>query len=592
MRRRTPWILLGLAIALIAVVVAVRLPDAGRGTADGPSRTAQPTPRSPSPTPTARSATPQAPGTTTTVLEGADATARAAAMSRALFASSPVVVLAPADDLDAQLRAASIGVALGVPTLLTGGEPGTAMTELTRLGAQDVVLVGAVDIPQGSSGPRLVPAPTGDLALAVLLGLDPSAPPTTVVAAGGEATAVSDLRPGHLSLLAAPVPAPPPTPQPPPASTPVTPVPTSTPTATATPTGGAALAWTVPSAAVPDALVLTDGDPSTLAAVATARAAGVTVVQVPGGDPRASSAPVQAIAANGGAGTAVIAVGPSFGSAADLQWQVATAATGVELPGGGQLVLPGRRFVALYGSPGTAALGLLGEQDLPASIARAKQVAAEYQALTPEPIVPAFEVIATIASRGPGPDGNYSDEASPDSLLPWVQAARDAGIYVVLDLQPGRTDFLTQAQLYASLLAEPNVGLALDPEWRLAPDQVHLRQIGSVGIDEVNAVSAWLAAFTRDRALPQKLFVLHQFAGRMIVGRERLDMSHRELAVMVHVDGQGSQPAKAGTWAALRRDAPAGLFWGWKNFIDEDVPMLTPEQTLQVVPTPDLITYQ
>ena len=77
-----------------------------------------------------------------------------------------------------------------------------------------------------------------------------------------------------------------------------------------------------------------------------------------------------------------------------------------------------------------------------------------------------------------------------------MEAAGAAGMAVVLDLQPGRTDFLTQAQQYADLLALPYVGLALDPEWRLAPDQVHLRQIGSVGIDEVNGVSAWLADFT------------------------------------------------------------------------------------------------
>ena len=51
------------------------------------------------------------------------------------------------------------------------------------------------------------------------------------------------------------------------------------------------------------------------------------------------------------------------------------------------------------------------------------------------------------------------------------------------------------------------------------------------------------------------------------------------------------------TWqeviAALHADAPAGVAWGWKNFLDEDLPVLTPEQTVQnVVPVPDLITYQ
>ena len=69
-----------------------------------------------------------------------------------------------------------------------------------------------------------------------------------------------------------------------------------------------------------------------------------------------------------------------------------------------------------------------------------------------------------------------------------MDAAREAGVYVMLDLQPGRTDFLTQAKRYEELLAQPHVGLALDPEWRLGPQQLHLEQIGSVGIDEVNSV--------------------------------------------------------------------------------------------------------
>jgi hypothetical protein len=212
--------------------------------------------------------------------------------------------------------------------------------------------------------------------------------------------------------------------------------------------------------------------------------------------------------------------------------------------------------------------------------------------LTAETVVPAVEIIATVASGGPGADGNYSNELPVASLRPLVDAAGAAGDYVVLDLQPGRTDFLTQAQQYAELLALPQVGLALDPEWRLAPDQVHIRQIGSVGIDEINAVAAWLADFTRARALPQKMFVLHEFAPRMIAERERLDMSHDELAVVLHVDGQGGQPAKTGTWARLHEGAPSGVHWGWKNFYDEDQPMLDPVQTMAVQPVPDLITYQ
>ena len=71
-------------------------------------------------------------------------------------------------------------------------------------------------------------------------------------------------------------------------------------------------------------------------------------------------------------------------------------------------------------------------------------------------------------------------EADVEVLRPWVEAAGEAGMYVVLDLQPGRTDFVTQAERYRSLLELPHVGLALDPEWRLGPGDVHLTQIGSV----------------------------------------------------------------------------------------------------------------
>ena len=79
----------------------------------------------------------------------------------------------------------------------------------------------------------------------------------------------------------------------------------------------------------------------------------------------------------------------------------------------------------------------------------------------------------------------------------------------------------------------------------------------------------------------------------MIGDRAAVDTSRPELAVVIHVDGQGSQPAKQGTWRTLQQGAPAGVAWGWKNFVDEDSPMLTPQETVSgVTPLPDLVTYQ
>ena len=105
-------------------------------------------------------------------------------------------------------------------------------------------------------------------------------------------------------------------------------------------------------------------------------------------------------------------------------------------------------------------------------------------------------------------------------------------------------------------------------------------------------MSRWLADLTLAHGLPPKMFVVHQFRLDMIGNRAALDTSRPELAVVLHADGQGSQPAKQATWRTLHEGAPA-VAWGWKNFLDEDLPVLTPEQTVRdVAPLPDLVTYQ
>jgi hypothetical protein len=283
-------------------------------------------------------------------------------------------------------------------------------------------------------------------------------------------------------------------------------------------------------------------------------------------------------------------------SAAEAAAAAALAAnSAAQLPGGGRTIFGAnqRMYVALYGHPSTSALGLLGEQGTAATIRRAKTYAARYDPYTKKKVVPALEVIATIASASAGRDGDYSTETPVATLRPLVKAAKTAGVYIVLDLQPGRTDFLTQAKRYSSLLAQPHVGLALDPEWRLKPNQRHLRQIGSVSAAEINRVSAWLSSFTAARKLPQKMLLLHQFRLSMIRDRKRLNTKYPELAFVVQMDGQGSQSAKQETWRALRMDAPPRIHFGWKNFIDEDSPMLTPKQTMtRVKPQPVWVSYQ
>ncbi|NEK87231.1 hypothetical protein GCU60_15930 [Blastococcus saxobsidens] len=502
-----------------------------------------------------------------TVVADPDPVAAAVGTSRALFERSDVVVVARAVDSAGVLLGSSAAVGLGVPLLVVdGADDGAVTEELDRLGATDVLVVGDAELPAGDGGPEVLAVPATVAAVGEATGLDLGDADPVPADGDNAAAAVAALdRDDPVALL-------------PEGAEP-----------SGEPVDGS-LPAVEPAEPLEDVVVLATGDSP--AGIATARAAGARVVLTGGAtDPRASADLVDALAEQPEA--SVVALGGGFADEDGLEWKTATAATGEQLPGGGQLVFPGRLLIALYGHPGTGALGLMGEQPLDAAIERARAYAAEYEPLVEETVVPTFEIIATVASSSAGDDGDYSAEADVEFLRPWVEAAGEAGMYVVLDLQPGRTDFVTQAELYRSLLELPHVGLALDPEWRLGPGEVHLEQIGSVEVEEVNRVVTWLADLTRENELPQKLLVLHQFRLDMLPGRERVDLSRDELAVMVHADGQGGQPDKQATWAALRREAPEGLWWGWKNFIDEDLPMLTPEQTISgVEPDPQLISYQ
>lgn len=516
--------------------------------------------------PTSSTPVPAEPGSGLTVVADEDPVAQAVSTSRALFESSPVAVLVRADDRAGQLLGASAAVGLGVPMLVepAGGGGEEPAGELDRLGADVVLAVGEAEGPEDGPEVRSVPADVEAVAAATGLSLDEE----QAVPSDGDLAAVAGLDPDEPVALR-------PEDDEAPADE-----------------GDVDELPEFERADPVEGVVLLAGDDASPAAVATARAAGARVVPMSGStDPRASADVVEALSDEDA--EAVLAVGAGLAAEQGLDWKLETAATGTELPGGGQLLFPGRMLVALYGFPGSGALGVLGEQPVDAAIQRARDTAAPYDPLVDTPVVPAFEVIVTVASEFAGPDGNYSTESPVETVRPWVEAAGAAGLYVFLDLQPGRTDFVTQAELYRPLLELPHVGLALDPEWRLAPNEVHLTQIGSVGIEEVNRVVTWLADLTQAKALPQKLLVLHQFRLDMLPGREFLDMSRDELAILIHADGQGPQGSKQATWSTLRQGAPAGLAWGWKNFYDEDAPMLTPEQTVQqVVPTPELVTYQ
>lgn len=341
-------------------------------------------------------------------------------------------------------------------------------------------------------------------------------------------------------------------------------------------------------------LVSTSKAKTTAAGLAVARLTGkrlgATVYALHGSDPRVDRALIRALAAKQPA--SVLGVAAKLGPASRFATRVATATTGVQLPGGGQVMFPGRTLVALYGHPSTKSLGVLGEQSLPAAITRAKKIAKLYRPYVNGPIVPTFEIIATVATGSPGSDGLYSARSAVATLRPWVEEAGKAGMYVILDLQPGRANLLDQAKAYEELLLLPHVGLAIDPEWKLQKGQKPLQQIGHVQPAEINSVINWLDGLVAANHLPQKVLVLHEFRLSSLPHPTRIQVNRDGVAVLIHMDGQGAQGAKEATWSAVVQAAPKGVVFGWKNFYDEDHPMLSPKKTMAHKPTPVMISYQ
>jgi len=341
-----------------------------------------------------------------------------------------------------------------------------------------------------------------------------------------------------------------------------------------------------------DRIWVTDGaDPvSTLLAAADGSSVGAGVIAVDPNDILGYPEVGDAISGHDSESIRFVGTSPDTDD-----WELQVLANAEQLPGGGFSILsedPMRRYVAFYGFPGTDDLGALGEQDGEATIERMQPFLDAYEGDGAQTI-PTFEIIVTVASAGAGSDGNYSYEWPIDAFDDLFETAEQHDAYIVLDLQPGRSDFLTQAKKYEELLLLPHVGLALDPEWRLGPDQVHLQQVGSVHSSEVNEVINWLADLTRDNGLPQKMLVLHMFKTSMIEDREIL-IDRPELQVVMQMDGDGTEAQKDVTWGKLRAGFEDAFWsWGWKNFFDEDEPgPPSPENTMAKEPSPVYVSYQ
>lgn len=260
-----------------------------------------------------------------------------------------------------------------------------------------------------------------------------------------------------------------------------------------------------------------------------------------------------------------------------------------QLPGGGRRIFPDRRVVAFYGNPQDKELGVLGIGPPSKMVAKLRKQAKGYARKT-RPVLPALELISSVAAASPGDDGSYNIHAPAKVIDRYYRAAHKAKALLLLDIQPGLVDFPTEARRLRKWLKRPDVSLALDPEWRIQPGQVPGKVIGSVSAAEVNATTLALAKLVKDLRLPQKLVVIHQFTDGMVKNPEKI-VNRPGLAMTFNVDGFGARPNKVSKYKALV--ASKGRFHhGFKLFYKEDTGLMKPKSVMALQPRPELIVYE
>src|ERR1700722_17939054 len=127
------------------------------------------------------------------------------------------------------------------------------------------------------------------------------------------------------------------------------------------------------------------------------------------------------------------------GSDAAKQEPLATTPQGPELPRGGRTLFPSYELVGFCGNHPAKANKLEG-----------------YAAKSPRarPILPVFELIAVVVQAGPGADGKYRRRVDDSVVDDYLRLARQHQGLLLLNIQPGQLDFLTELQHFEKFLRE------------------------------------------------------------------------------------------------------------------------------------------
>lgn len=250
-------------------------------------------------------------------------------------------------------------------------------------------------------------------------------------------------------------------------------------------------------------------------------------------------------------------------------------------------ILPESRVLAIYGAPQLGSTAL-GERSARGAARLAVRQSRPYDKPGERPVIPALDLIGVVANSTPGPDRRYRTRQPAELIDRYLSAARAVGARLMIDIQPGRSPILDEIRFLEPWLAEPDVDVAIDPEWNVGRHGVPGRTVGSATAREINGASRAIQRIVSTRDLSPKLLVVHQFREGS-VRRRRAVEQRRDVEVVLNFDGIGAPGPKIAGYAAL---SARRLFNGFSLFYRLDTPLMKPGAVLGLDPPADFLLYQ
>lgn len=258
-------------------------------------------------------------------------------------------------------------------------------------------------------------------------------------------------------------------------------------------------------------------------------------------------------------------------------------------------LLPQYRIVGYYGNFLSKRMGVLGEYPTEQMLQMLKKELKKWEAADPNtPVVPAIEYIAVVAQKDPGKDGKYRLRMTDEHIQRAIAIADKIGGIVILDVQVGLSTLQAELPRLEQYLQQPNVMLAIDPEFSMPRGTVPGKRIGTVDAQDINYAIKYLTEVVHKYDLPPKILVVHRFTQRMVTNHKNVRLTP-QVQVVMDMDGWGPQQLKTDSYNAYIAAEPV-QFAGIKLFYKHDARnpnsgLFTPEQLLKFDPVPMFILY-